>query len=304
MPFRIFYPYVAKPIRHSLLKIKNPLIFIQLLAKRSKKKTGKVSSGISVSGSLTVESAFVLPIFLFGMLALISYLDVLCVQVRITASLCESGKKLGIYAYGREDTDNITASILTREAGCAYAKSRLEKDLSGVRLTGLTGGMKGISLGGSYMDSKKIKLQAKYTCQFPVFLFPAMKIPMISSCTVRAWNGYDGSYQAELSENTSGEMVYLTDWESVYHREASCSHLQLSVTAVDIHTVGTKRNLDGSRYKPCEKCIKQAISHGNCYITEQGDRYHASRTCSGLTRNIRLVPLEEVSGLRVCSRCG
>ena len=39
------------------------------------------------------------------------------------------------------------------------------------------------------------------------------------------------------------------------------------------------------------------------YLTEYGDRYHCSPDCSGLTRNVKLVPLSEAGGMRQCSKC-
>lgn len=303
MPFR-FISLRLRPSRHSLLKVKKSQILYQFFHKLNAKKAEKVSSGTSLSASLTLESAWILPIFLFCMLVLICYLDMLRVQVRITSSLCESAKVMSMYMYGAEESDNITTAILTREMGCAYAKKHLEEDLSGERLTGLKNGISGISMGGSHIDGQKIKLQAKYKYQFPVSMIPMVEIPLMSSCTVYTWNGYDANDWAGIAAMDSGDMVYLTNWESVYHRDADCSHLTLSVSVTDIDSVESQRNSYGKKYTPCEKCVKQTTSSGFCYITKQGDCYHTSRTCSGLTRNIRYVLLEEDSGMRPCSRCG
>ena len=39
------------------------------------------------------------------------------------------------------------------------------------------------------------------------------------------------------------------------------------------------------------------------YITNDGDRYHNSLSCSGLKRTIFEVPFLEVAGKSKCSRC-
>ncbi len=65
-----------------------------------------------------------------------------------------------------------------------------------------------------------------------------------------------------------------------------------------------ERNEDGGKYYACELCDGDATSNGVIYITESGSAYHSDLGCSGLTRTIYAVPLSEVIGKGVCSRCG
>ena len=88
----------------------------------------------------------------------------------------------------------------------------------------------------------------------------------------------------------------------VYHRDYHCTHLELSIHMVLQSEIESLRNEGGGKYHPCQHCIKGA--GGGVYITDTGDRYHSSLSCSGLKRTIYAVPLSEVAGKGACSRCG
>lgn len=120
---------------------------------------------------------------------------------------------------------------------------------------------------------------------------------------VRSWIGRPTAGAAELVDENEEELVYVTDYESVYHTDSHCTHLDLTIRGVKSSAVGRCRNDYGKRYHACEKCCGGGRMAGTVYITPEGDRYHNSSTCSGLTRTTRLVPRSEVSAHRQCSRC-
>ena len=96
--------------------------------------------------------------------------------------------------------------------------------------------------------------------------------------------------------------VYVTETGLVYHRDYHCTHLELSIHMVLQSEIESLRNEGGGKYHPCQHCMKGA--GGGVYITDTGDRYHSSLSCSGLKRTIYAVPLSEVAGKGACSRCG
>lgn len=67
--------------------------------------SGKVSPCTSFGkwrrGSLTLETALALPLFLLGMVTLISFMDIYRIQTEHLAALCDSAKQAGMYAYGK-----------------------------------------------------------------------------------------------------------------------------------------------------------------------------------------------------------
>ena len=72
-------------------------------------------------------------------------------------------------------------------------------------------------------------------------------------------------------------------------------------TSFDKIKAKTEKNVYGERYDECEIC---GDDFGLLvYITSEGNRYHARRSCSGLKRTIRQVLLREVENRNCCMRC-
>ena len=120
---------------------------------------------------------------------------------------------------------------------------------------------------------------------------------------VRPWTGRTAEEAAEAASGPADELVYVTDYESVYHTSSECTHLALSVNAIGGNKVGSARNVYGDRYHACEKCVGSGGKNTVVYVTKEGDHYHNSASCSGLNRTTRLVRKSEVESLPLCSRC-
>ena len=132
-------------------------------------------------------------------------------------------------------------------------------------------------------------------------LFPGVQITCRGK--VRKWTGRTANETDGDFLNGQNKLVYVTDYESVYHTTSRCSHLSLSIRQIASSSVGHLRNKGGNRYQACEKCIGSGAKCPGVYITERGDCYHNSLECSGLTRNVQLKRLKEVGNLACCTRC-
>ncbi len=115
-----------------------------------------------------------------------------------------------------------------------------------------------------------------------------------ASC--RAWVGF-----REGEEEPEEMMVYITPNGMVYHLWADCTHLKLSIQKVTLIKAQSIENQYGSKYRKCERC-KQSMGVF-VYITEEGDCYHATNSCSGLKRDVRCVPVSTVTDRGCCQRC-
>lgn len=61
--------------------------------------------------SLTLETALVLPMFFFGVIALISFMDIYRVQTEHLTGLCQKTKEAGMYAYGTGSSGAETVTL-------------------------------------------------------------------------------------------------------------------------------------------------------------------------------------------------
>lgn len=120
---------------------------------------------------------------------------------------------------------------------------------------------------------------------------------------VHAWTGRDLEENSGLPSEEENRLVYVTEYGSVYHTRSECTYLELQIRRVPAALVPGMRNAGGERYHACEKCVGKGGMHGLVYITGEGECYHNSSRCSGLTRKVHLVPVSEAEGMHICSRC-
>ena len=136
--------------------------------------------------------------------------------------------------------------------------------------------------------------------RIPVPGFSIAPISYKETMRIKAWTGYEAGGFGEEDD----QIVYVTDTGVVYHKDAHCTHLDLSIHAAASSELNSLRNESGGKYHACEKCVHGSSMGGNVYITNQGDRYHNSLTCSGLKRTVYTARISEVPGKRACSKCG
>lgn len=236
--------------------------------------------------SLTVEAALALPLFMSGLLTLVSVLYMWRTAMRIQASLLNKAGELAI-----ECSDGRSISI--SDVGEDIADGLLPEDLRLIK-----DGRDGIDiLSSDISDREYISLCLKCRLIPLTDRFGLLSVPFERKCITHIWCGYDHGFFPD------GEYVYITEESEVYHMNRDCSHLRLTVREVTADKMGDLRNESGSRYRPCGHCHAK-LSDNTLYITPDGDRYHNSITCSGLKRTVRAIRIEEVGNRRPCSRCG
>ena len=237
-------------------------------------------------GSLTIEAAVILPLFMMGLLTLVSVLFMSNVCQRIQASLLLEAQKLAMQG---EREQGLTLSSVRED----FIGSLTEGDIRFIE-----NGSDGIDMTGSSIDDGEY-IRLCLSCDLVPLtgFFKVLKIPFERTCLVHVWCGYENGLFPD------GEYVYITDDSDVYHRDRNCSHIRLTINEVSSKQAASMRNNDGKRYRPCEIC-HGSLSDGKLYITPEGDRYHRNITCSGLKRTVRAVSPAAVKNRRPCSRCG
>lgn len=290
-------------IRHlsgnKTLTIKNSIRGISLLSffdKRFKK---------SYNGSMTVEAAMVLPLFLFFFLNLLWIIEIYSLHGTLLSALRETGRELSIYAHAydaivnEEEDSGLEAIVENIAFSYLYVKQRVE-NLAGkeyLENSPLTNGAASLWYTECSILQQGDIIDLLVTYQASPFINVVGFRParFYSRYYGRAWTGYD----VEKEE----KYVYVAENAEVYHLDRECTHIRLSIRECSLAEAGEWRNEFGSRYTACEKCVTNETE--KVYITEDGNRYHQKLECGGLKRTIIQMPRAEAEKqFRMCTRCG
>ncbi|MCR5210176.1 MAG: hypothetical protein K6C99_08195 [Lachnospiraceae bacterium] len=254
-------------------------------------------------GSLTLEAAFLMPLYTFFMVSLLSFFEILHLEQNVDFYLSRAAKEMALYSpagdilsEGEEEIDDGFAETVISDI---YSYGVLTDNIPQAYRTQC--GMKGdfIFLPTDNVEDV-IDLSASYSATPGANVFMIPDIGLIGRARTRAWTGFNtGAGSGPAPEE---RMVYVTEKGEVYHLSRSCSHLSLSVHSIDEGSQDSYRNSSGGKYKCCEVC-GSGKACGEYFITDDGDRYHTDINCPGLKRTIYEIPLSEVGDRRVCSRC-
>lgn len=265
---------------------------ISRIIPRFNRKRAPLCTSHTMKASITVEAALAVPIFFFALLSIIYLLEIISIQMSVRSGMYETMKNLmcevGTSVY-------ITSGEIQEEIIQGIGVERLENSL-------IIDGSMGIDSSESHISLSTgiIELTVSYKVQLPIPQFGEFGLTFAESIMGKGWIGYVEGV-SEIEEDT----VYITDNQSVYHVDYNCSYLQLSIYSVTSGELDALTNSYGECYTPCSICgASESGGNQTIYVTENGDHYHNSLSCSGLTRTIYAVSLSDVVGKGVCSRCG
>jgi hypothetical protein len=256
--------------------------------------SGRISSSTSLfgnkkKGSVTVEAALAVPLFFLAVVSLLYLFEIMAIQTSVRAGLQYAGKEIAKNAYVQS---MILPSSLQNDVVYAIGEERLDRSI-------VVGGSGGISLQKSNISARTGigKLTASYKVRIPILVFAVSPIEYKTSIRIKGWVGYEKEGFGQEAEDT----VYVTETGLVYHKNYHCTYLDLSIHMVSKSEIDNLRNESGGKYYSCRYCYTTGSS---VYITDDGDRYHSSVSCSGLKRTVYAIPLSEAIGKGACSRCG
>ncbi|MCR4610624.1 MAG: hypothetical protein K5644_01880 [Lachnospiraceae bacterium] len=161
----------------------------------------------------------------------------------------------------------------------------------------IVGGIFGLNYTESEFDKNYININCSYRLKNPITLFGRKTINMTSTACSRKWVGYD-----PLEGDEGDEYVFVTKYGTAYHKSLSCPYLKPSVHAISTQALKDSRNASGGKYTSCPLC-KGKKNTGTVYITDYGDVYHSSLSCSGLKRSVNRIKLEDAGAYHACGKC-
>ena len=276
-------------------------------------------------GSVTVEAAIALPLYLFFMVNILTAFDILRMQDDLTAALHQSGRELAVKAFDLKYADDTVDYLTGTEAGdatgsvlgdmgtvlytAAFVRSRVCEYLGEEYLdhSCIDGGADGLGFMRSKIMVRADEIELVADCRVHAF-FPGIiafrGYPIEARYFGHAWTGYEAGGAGAAAETEEDPIVYITETGTVYHRNLNCKHLKHAVHAVSVQEALAASNNSGESYTPCEICGGYSNGRGFVYIAEGGDRIHSTVNCPGLKRTIYYVHLSEVGGRPPCSLCG
>lgn len=252
-------------------------------------------SSSCASGSLTVEAAFVFPILLFFLLTILYLFQMQRLQLEVREALYDAAQNIAASSYAMEAVNEKTGAELADLLEGGTGEFTLQNEIKDPSLLMLiTGGRAGV-LCSNESDDNEVILKANLFLRLPNLIFGKRSFLLQEKVCVKRWTGYDPN------SGDKGDMVYVTQYGEVYHTDRDCSYLNPSIHVVTREELTTKRSEDGGIYKKCPLCGKKAGAV--CYITDYGEVYHSSLSCSGLKRTVYCLP-EDQAEKKACSKCG
>lgn len=259
-----------------------------------------------------------MPVFLSVILFFLYFFQIMLIQERVSIGLWETAKEISKYgyiydAYGMEEMESDYYMSMTRKLlGGFLTEEKMKTYVPDFLLEQSC--IKGKSRGITYLTEvgnvdKEVYLKASYDVQLPLYRFVLPSMHYVQQVKTRLFVGTTEIGLKEGEEDADDCTVYITKTginNKIYHRVITCSHLDLKILTTTPSQATSMRNQYGGKYKPCEKCVKNAAiaEEKTIYVTTDGNRYHSQLSCSGLTRNVSEVKLSTLSGYRSCSRCG
>lgn len=285
---------------------------------RASERASGISLPLSVRGSMTLEAAMAVPLFLFFVMNLLFLFEAIRLQSGLQAALQQAGEEVCEAAYytrfgpgegeegEAEQTGGTALSLLISET---YVRDKVTSYLGDAfwKHSCVTGGKAGLSFAQSRIMTEGGRVEITVNCRIRPFVrivaFP--DFPIQARYCGHAWVGWTPGSElpAESVSGSEEETVYVTKYGEVYHKDPECIYLNPQIMAVSASQIDQYRSGNGAKYYPCE-CCKPGES-GIVYITKEGIRYHSDRNCSGLVRHLTIMESDTAAeNYRPCPICG
>ncbi|MCQ2512445.1 MAG: pilus assembly protein [Lachnospiraceae bacterium] len=268
--------------------------------------------------SLTLETAVVLPIFMFFIIAILNFLVILSLQSEIQLTMEETARSIGKKAYlvdcaedlissNPSDVDSDTESLLSAGINSLTIKTWMMKDGLKERLdrSQIIDGAAGLYTYNSSYDEESgiLDLVVTYNYQIPFLPKSIGTVALAQRCYSHVWIGKKLDQSDGGKQERESHTVYVTPYGKVYHTSKDCRYLDLSIRQISVSTLSSERNADGKIYEKCT-CANHVVAGDMVYVTDYGTNWHTDINCYGLKRTVNEIDISEIGSLHVCPKCG
>ena len=275
----------------------------------------------SFLGSIVIESAFAFPIFFFCLFFLLQIFSMLQMELIVAEAGIQAARKCAVLGYVKKTIQSGEEESVEDEELWALLKDYGSNVIEDITFSVFVKNKMNDTIAkraGIYSDvnidckveNETGKAVLSYVIQPVIPLLNIHKKEVCVYVVYRLWSGVGTGLKTEeevKNESETKVLVYMTDQGKVYHKKRSCTYLEPKVTALSYNMLTEKRNSSGGKYYACDFCAGQAICAEQqiIYITQYGNRFHISTTCSAIKRNIRTISEEEAAKVYpVCKKCG
>lgn len=257
-------------------------------------------------GSLTLEAALVMPLFIAAIVSLMFFIQVIQLQIHIQKSLYNQALKVAGYACytNLAELSDTAESILSAE----YIKYQVINETGKEYLDNscIAGGSSGIHANLTQeAEDGIIDAALEYTVSPPFNILGLRGMTFVSRARCHTWTG---STCQDTGKNPTedDDVVYMAQKGEVYHLYRDCTYLTNQISSTSAVQVVNIRNDSGAKYYPCSVCCRDNIPAGDeeVYYTLYGTRYHSDIFCNNLYCNIYTINKETAQEqYRLCSKC-
>lgn len=241
------------------------------------------------SASLTAEAALTFPVFFFAIYMLWQLFLLLLFQMSVCHEMSTAAMKYAHLGYPerKAQEQNVDISWLYQPLlWNALPESDRVEALWVLCLPEEDGTI-------------RVNVSYRFVCE--AVFFTKLTIPVQQNFR---FYPYLGKTDEDLFvEEESKDIVYMTEYGTVYHESRACSYLNVIVRSVAASQVEQERNSFGRSYTLCERCDNRTATE-TVYLSDGGTKYHLVASCPALKRTVTEKSREEVEGVPACHKCG
>ncbi len=203
-----------------------------------------------IRGSLTIESAIVMPIFILAISILIFWTSFLQTQKKINAEALDKAREMAKLAYLTEDEDSNSEKLIEIGKGALLNGTYFER-LAVARP--FTGRHYNETEGGNAEDNRIVFItktgEVYHTSNICSHINLSVKgVDFSAANNLRNKNGAKYYPCEYCMRGKSGGTVYITDEGNRIHTNKNCPGLKRTIIEIK------KIDAEGRGYRPCERC--------------------------------------------------
>lgn len=278
-------------------------------------------------GSLSIEAAIVTSVFLFAVMSIIVFFNVISVQQNTKTCLENIARRMAQTIYYEEQLEEMGNELelakeiekifkektelldedykeelfdkINKTTLRVYVYGNFVKEMKETNKAFIVGGVAGLNFTKTEYDNEtgELHIVLNYIIKVPHISEKIFYIPDCQHICVKVWNG---------SNLIRGQKtVYITKKGKVYHTSKDCAYLKLSINKTIYKNIGELRNDAGSRYKKCNLCkLDKYEDDMLVFITKHGKNYHSTLECRGISRSVIAVDKAKIGERTLCKKCG